>query len=158
MLPVPPVAPTERCSTSSPTPLATTNYSVEVRCSSDPACADSVTLAVTVDCPSSGNLGGFPDVLATDKSTLSWSTSLAYDYAEGDLAGVSTYATNATGTAPAGTSYSMGSIGVGQGFYYVFRQPGPLGGGSLACNDPGNTWSSGGGSESSTPGRDNVLP
>ena len=65
---------------------------------------------------------------------------------------------NLTSTAPAGTTYAMGAAGPGQGFYYVFRQPGPLGGAGTACNDPGTTWSTGSVSESPTPGRDTVLP
>jgi hypothetical protein len=126
-------------------PVATTSYVVDVRCSSDPACSDSVARTVVVECPSSGNLS-FPEVLAPNRTTLTWGASRLYDFAKGLLANLSSYTTTATGqgAGPASSFDIAGDIPpAGAGFWYLFRDTGPLGQGATGyCNAPGITWGS----------------
>jgi len=134
-------------------PSATTSYVVDVRCSSDPACADSAAITLPVDCPSSGRLGGFPEVLAASNNELAWELSLAYDFSMGSLDDLSSYATldEGQGLGPAVTfDISGDDPATGTGFWYVFRRPGALGEGTGYCNDAGITWGN--------PSRDGVLP
>jgi hypothetical protein len=134
-------------------PAATTSYVVDVRCSASPACSDSTATTVVVECPSSGSLS-FPEVLAPSKSTLSWGISRMYDYAVGLLANLSSYTRTRSGqgAGPASTFSISGDVpGAGAGFWYLFRDTGPLGQGATGyCNAPGITWGSA--------GRDAALP
>ena len=134
-------------------PRQTKSYIVEVRCSSDAACADTAGITVPVNCPASGNLGGFPTLVATDPTTLEWATELAYDYGKGWLTDLGTYATieNGQNQTPATfMNIAADEPADGTGFWYLFRQPGPLGGETVYCNAPGNTWGD--------PTRDDTLP
>ena len=130
------------------TPPTTTDYLLDVRCSAapeDPSCIATAALTVTVNCPTAGGvLPAFPPILAPDRDTLTWGTSLGYDFAKGVLADVSSYLITATGELPAATSLNISSDhpGPGNGLYYLIR--------SLACG----SWQTTPGAE---PGRD-VLP
>jgi hypothetical protein len=137
-------------------PSATTRYVVEVRCSSLTTCAGTTSLNVVVQCPSSGTLS-FPTVVAPSKTTLSFGSSVSYNYAKGLISTLPTYSTappggQAQNQGPATTfSISGDSPATGNGFWYLFRPPGALGGGGGAfCNSPSNSWG-----QSS---RDAVLP
>ena len=130
---------------------ATTNYVVNVRCSTAITCVGSTSVLVPVNCPSSGNLG-FPTVTAPNKNTLSWGNLLAHNWAKGNLAQVGTYITTGTGVGNA-TSYDISTDNplAGQGLYYLFRNTGTVGsGGTGFCNDTGITWGNA--------GRDAALP
>ena len=88
----------------------------------------------------------FGGALAPSKSTLSWGVSRTYDFAKGLLANLSTYTTTGAGQGlgPA-SSFSIAgdSPGAGAGFWYLFRDTGPLGHGATGyCNAPGITWGS----------------
>jgi hypothetical protein len=100
---------------------------------------------VVVECPSSGNLS-FPEVLAPNRTTLTWGASRLYDFAKGLLANLSSYTTTATGqgAGPASSFDIAGDIPpAGAGFWYLFRDTGPLGQGATGyCNAPGITWGS----------------
>jgi hypothetical protein len=136
----------------------TTTYVVEVRCSSAPGCVDSVARDVVVDCPTSGARGGastiFQTIVAVDANTLSWAEPEEVVFAEGDLAGVSSYTTTATGT----SSGAVSTHPMGSAEWYLLRSTGGVGG--EFCNSAGGpgSWASGGAGESGTPGRDSVLP
>jgi hypothetical protein len=122
-------------------PVLTTNYVMDVRCSTADTCVGSTSLLVPVNCPSSGNLG-FPTVTAPDKTTMLWGNLLAHNWAKGDLAQVGSYITSGDGVGNA-TSYDISTDDplAGQGLYYLFRIAGTVGsGGSGFCNDPGVTW------------------
>jgi hypothetical protein len=130
-------------------PQSDTDYLVEVRCSTDTACGDSVTVDVDVDCPASGNLAGiFPAITATDKTTWTWTPSETYLLWQGDLALVSSYAGNdSPGT---GSSFTHSATPVsGSGYYYLLRELGEY------CNENG-PWTSGGSAED--PLREVSLP
>ena len=134
-------------------PRATTSYVVDVRCSSDHSCADSAAVTLPVDCPSSGTLGGFPGVLAPTKNAMTWGAALAHDFSMGSLADLSAYARLDEGQnlGPADAfDISADLPAAGQGIWYLFRQPGALGGDTGYCNAPGNTWGN--------PARDATLP
>ena len=134
-------------------PAGDTTYVVDVRCSSDLSCADSAHVFVAVACPSSGNLGAaFPTVTAPDKTSLSWGSSINYDFATGLLSGLSSYTTSSTGQnqGPASSFGTGGSPASGTGVWFLFRTPGALGGGGGFCNEPGNSWGNA--------GRDAALP
>jgi hypothetical protein len=134
-------------------PQTTTTYIAEVRCSSDPSCVDAAGVDVEVHCPSSGRLS-YPTVFATDATTLDWGQSLAYDYAFGPLATLGDYITTDSGqnAGPASSfDTSTESPAAGEAFWYVFRQPGPIGTGDTGvCNSPGVSWG--------IPLRDSSLP
>jgi hypothetical protein len=73
-------------------PTASTNYAVLARCTADDTvnCAgtnnDTAFLAVTVDCPASGNLGFAQTVLVdAAKANLTWTTAASIDAIEGSL-------------------------------------------------------------------------
>jgi hypothetical protein len=142
-------------------PTATTTYTVDVRCSTLLSCADSESLTVTVECPSSGNLGGFPNVTAIldtvpnpDQLRLTWGQTISYNFAKGLLSTLPTYSTAPPGaillnqTAASSVDITGDAPASGNGFWYLFRKPGALGGGAF-CNES-NTWGS--------PGADAVLP
>ena len=134
-------------------PRESTSYVVDVRCSSDHSCADSAAVTLSVDCPSSGTLGGFPGIVAPTKNAMTWDAALAYDFSMGSLADLNAYARLGEGQdlGPAGTFDISGDLPVaGQGIWYLFRQPGALGGATGYCNAPGNTWGN--------PARDVALP
>jgi hypothetical protein len=124
-------------------PQQTTTYVVEVRCSSDTTCVDSASRTIVVNCPSSGSLT-FPTVVAPDRDTLEWGDSITHDFAMGPLAGLTTYATSASGQdlGPASSFDIAGDTpAVGSGLWYLFRKSGPLGEGDTGfCNAPGITW------------------
>jgi hypothetical protein len=96
-----------------------------------------------VNCPSSGSLT-FPTVVAPDRDTLEWGDSITHDFAMGPLAGLTTYATSASGQdlGPASSFDIAGDTpAVGSGLWYLFRKSGPLGEGDTGfCNAPGITW------------------
>jgi hypothetical protein len=134
-------------------PRETTRYVVDVRCSSDPSCADTASVTLPVDCPSSGTLGGFPRILAPTKSEMSWDPIVAYNFSMGDLADLDGYTRLDEGQSlgPADLFDTSGDLPAAwQGFWYLFRQPGALGGATGYCNAPGNTWGN--------PARDAALP
>ena len=130
-------------------PHSDTDYLVEVRCSSDTACSDSVMVDVNVSCPASGNLGGvFPVIRAANKTTWTWTPEKSYRLWQGDLHLVSSY----TGSLSSGTGASFTHVPLpspGAGYYYVVLEAGQY------CNDQG-LWTSGGPSES--PARESTLP
>ena len=110
-------------------------------------------MTLAVDCPSSGTLGGFPGILAPTKNTMTWDATLAYNFSMGSLADLNAYTRLDEGQdlGPAGTFDISGDLPVaGQGMWYLFRQPGALGGDTGYCNAPGNTWGD--------PARDAMLP
>jgi hypothetical protein len=134
-------------------PPVTTTYVVESRCSSDPTCSGSAALTVRVDCPATGNLGGFPEIAASDPATLTWGSPVAFDFSQGLLNDLAVYGTTDTGQGlgPAEVFDIGGDLpAAGQGTWYLFRQTGTLGGGTGYCNAPGITWG--------TPTRDGTLP
>jgi hypothetical protein len=125
-------------------PGAATQYVVDVRCSTDTACADQTTIDVTVVCPTGNTplLGVFPEtVVASSGTTWSWSVTRGYDLLQGPLNGVFNYVgTRSTGT---GTSFTdAGSLpgGTVNGKYYVVRELGGF------CNEIGS-WTTGGAGE-----------
>jgi hypothetical protein len=121
-------------------PINTTNYVIDVRCSTATTCVASTSVNVAVNCPSSGNLG-FPTVTAPDKNTMSWGSLLAYDWAKGDLALVGSYITSGTGAGNATSRDISADVPLaGAGLYYLFRDPNAVGTGF--CNAPGVTWGS----------------
>jgi hypothetical protein len=130
-------------------PQIDTDYLVEVRCSTDVACGDSVTVDVDVECPSSGNLAGiFPTITATDKTTWTWTPAKSYLLWQGDLALVSSYSGN--GSAGSGTSFThLSAPPPGSAYYYLVRELGEY------CNNNG-PWTSGGTAEN--PLREVSLP
>jgi hypothetical protein len=132
-------------------PAVPTTYVVDVRCSSATTCVSSTFKSVDVLCPSSGNLS-FPTVLATSKTTLDWGSSINYDYAQGLLSNLSSYATTASAQnqGPSSTFSIAANPAPGVGNWYLFRTPGPLGVGGAFCNSGGNTWGNA--------ARDAVLP
>jgi hypothetical protein len=154
-------------------PEVTSSYAVAVRCSADPiACNSQQTVQVTVDCPSSFALGGYPTVFATSRALFEWSPALDSDASRsGDLATVDGLTaanppggidfTAATNSSPgvissqdiSGDAVTPGSV---NGFWYLWRQSGTKGGAGVACNEQGVTWTSGGSAEE--PGRDTDLP
>jgi hypothetical protein len=132
-------------------PVSDTDYLVEVRCSTDASCMDSVVVDVDVDCPSSGTLGEpFPEIIVAETKTLfSWTTPFDFHLFAGELHAVGAY----TGDLSSGTGSSF-AAGVtpgspGDGFYFLVRHAGEF------CNDVGQ-WTSGGPSES--PARESTLP
>jgi hypothetical protein len=134
-------------------PRESTAYVVEVRCSSDPACADFQCVTVTVNCPSTGRLGGFPTVLAPSRDLLSWGTPLVHDFAVGAIPDLDSYAISDAGTMigpEAAFDVSADDPPSGTGLWYLFRQNGPLGEATGYCNAPGISWGS--------PARDVGLP
>jgi hypothetical protein len=128
-------------------PLTSTDYLVEVDCSSDRSCMETMAVTHLVACPiSATNL--FQTVTASDDATLVWSGPIDTVFAKGDLLSVSTLTPTQTGTFA--TISSLDISGDAPGFWYLFREdvvPGP------DCNSPG-TWSSGGSGE--LPGREGL--
>ncbi len=123
-------------------PKDTTQYVVDVRCSTDTACSSSTSLTVNVSCPASGNLS-FPTVTVDSAGFAQWGAAVDFDWCYGDLANVGTYSTIACGAEPPGTQFFIcdPDPAPGQGFYWLFRQTGPLGSGATEfCNAPGITW------------------
>jgi hypothetical protein len=134
-------------------PISDTDYVVEVRCSTDTACLESVVVDVDVDCPASGNLAGtFQTIRASAgaaKDSFEWETPSDYEVFSGSLGAVSGYSGSITESGT-GTSFRATAVPAsGHGTYYIARIPGEY------CNDTG-PWTSGGPMES--PLRDELLP
>ena len=135
-------------------PIGTTNFLVEVRCSTALTCVDSFALEVPVNCPASGNLGANIAVTAPpSKTAYDFDASYTYHFCEGADTNLPSYTCNALnypGTS-SGASHTMvlGTPPAGSFFWSLFRTSGTLGAGTY-CNDPGNSWGS--------TARDAVLP
>jgi hypothetical protein len=132
-------------------PRVDTDYLVEVRCSTDPPCADSVVIDVDVGCPASGNLNlpfAEPILAGSSKVEFTWTTPLDFDLFSGDLEAVGSYAGDLS--SGSGSSFpATATPATGEGLYYVVRITGEF------CNDVG-LWTSGGSAES--PLRESSLP
>ena len=84
---------------------------------------------------------------------MAWDATLAYDFSMGNLADLNAYARldEGQGLGPAATFDISGDLPAAEeGMWFLFRQPGALGGATGYCNAPGNTWGN--------PVRDATLP
>jgi hypothetical protein len=124
-------------------PVDTSDYAVDVRCSSATGCTGTGFNTVVVNCPW-GSTTLMAD--AVTKGAFPWAGPIGYGFAEGDLNTLSAaYTTLATGSG-AGSTYIVGG-GAGTSRWLVIRRVNPAG---PECNAGPGTWGSA--------GRDSNLP
>jgi hypothetical protein len=130
---------------------------VEVRCSTDPSCADEEVVVVEVGCPSTGTLQRFPTIFAqADGVTFSWTPFSAGVPASwwvfsGGIEQVGAYGGSVL-VAGSGTSFVDATVpAAGAGRYYVVGRTD-----ATLCNETPALWTSGGPGE--VPGRDALDP
>jgi hypothetical protein len=121
------------------TPLSDTDYVVEVRCSTDPACADAASLTVHVDCPG----GALGTIRASSKTTFEWSGgALDVDWVRGEFsAAAEVGAFDAVFQQTLHGATEISDTGVpdeGRGYYYLVKKDGGVG--EEFCNSP--SWGS----------------
>ena len=90
-------------------------------------------------------IGLFQTIIAPDNVTLAWSDPADGDHARGDLATVSSYVADSSGSFNAATSLDIAGDNPvpGTGIWYLIKSAGI---GGAACNEI-STWSSGGSGE-----------
>jgi hypothetical protein len=134
-------------------PGNSTTYTVAVRCSSDPACADSTNLLVPVNCPSSGNLG--INMLGLNPTTMDTGNGGSIDIARGSAtSGPGINFAGAAVNTQAGPTFSTAANNPAAGtfFWYTARTAGG-GGPSSFCNAGGGSYNSPGSVD-----RDALIP
>jgi hypothetical protein len=124
-------------------PIDTSDYAVDVRCSSATGCMATGFKTVAVNCPQ-GSVLLLPDALT--KGMFNWTGPIDHDFAEGDLETLSaSYTTLATGSGT-GSAYTVGGA-PGTSRWLLIRKVNPAG---PECNAGPGTWG--------TTGRDANLP
>ena len=129
-------------------PAGDTDYAVITRCTSSPAsCTGTNTafLSVTVNCPSSGNLG-FNSSVGVDaaKANLTWGVASTIDAIEGSLdtllsAGFATSVNTCLADNVSTNTVSIANTpAAGSGLYYLVRGTGA----GVYCNEGSSTWGS----------------
>jgi hypothetical protein len=107
-------------------PIRTTNYVVNVRCSTATTCVGTTSVYVPVNCPSSGNLG-FPTVTVDNTGTANWGSLQAFEWVRGDLVTVGSTGSSVTparsARAAPGSATILGSLGVTQLGMQLCRNP-----------------------------------
>ena len=128
-------------------PAGDTDYAVKTRCTSSPASCpgvDTAFLTVTVNCPSSGNLG-FAQSIGVDaaKANLTWTTTAIIDAIEGNLdtlrsAGFATSVNTCLADDVTTNTVAIAATPAsGSGLYYLVKGSG----GGAFCNEV-STWGS----------------
>ena len=148
-------------------PSGTTTYDVEVRCSTLSSCADTETVVVQVDCPATGNLRRFSEVVSTGAGQFSWTPLVPgtdhnpeipgeFQVHRGAVVDLPDYSTGSiAASGQTGTVWIDGSVPA-TSTYYLFARDGSRSG--LGCNEIPFLWGSGGTGEAAGRDDDTTLP